>query len=443
VRESWTTAVRSVAGAGACLALGLLAAAGGWAGAFGTTTRVSVDSLGGETVFKSYAGNLAPSGRHVAFASWANDLVTGDTNGSQDISHHDRQTGATTRVSVASGGIQVFGGNSEDPSISANGRRIAFTSVAAGLVPEDTGGGWDVFVHDRISVTTVCASVDANGVPVGALSLDPVISADGRCVAFTSSSSKLVPGDINNVTDIFVRDLLAGTTSLESVAQNGAQALGASFEPSLSASGGLVAFKSNASNLVPLDTNGATDIFVRDRDAGTIERVSVASGGAQAHGASEHPALSPDGRFVAFASAAPNLVPSDQNGLLDVFVHDRRLSVTVRVSLAADGSEAVGGDSGSFGVSVSAHARRVAFGSAALNLVPGDDNGKADVFLRIRNPEATLLLSDSPDGQPGTKASRWPAITPDGRHVLFESDAKNLVPDDTNFIADVFVRDLP
>ncbi len=229
------------------------------------------------------------------------------------------------RVSVASNGTQGNDGSaaySGSPAISANGRYVAFASGSSNLVPGDTNDRTDVFVRDLRSGTTRRVSVAGDGTQANHGSHAPAISADGRYVTFASVASNLVPGDTNHTGDVFVRDLRSGTTRRVSVAGNGAQGNHSSYGSAISADGRYVAFLSDASNLVPGDTNGASDVFVRDRRSGTTRRVSVAGNGTQGNLDSGDQAISADGRYVAFDSYASNLVPGDTNDNQDVFVRD-------------------------------------------------------------------------------------------------------------------------
>ncbi len=226
----------------------------------------------------------------------------------------------TWRVSADSSGVDGNGGSYE-PSISGDGRFVAFWSPATNLVPGDTNSKEDVFVHDRQSGTTTRVSVDSLGVQGNGASLFPSISGDGRFVAFQSRATNLVPGDTNGWSDVFVHDRQTGTTTRVSVDSSGVQGnLDSSF-PSISGDGRFVAFYSFANNLVSGDTNGRADVLVHDRQSGTTTRVSIDSSGIQGKSLSEHPSISGDGRFVAFESAATNLVPGDTNAKRDVFVH--------------------------------------------------------------------------------------------------------------------------
>ncbi len=377
----------------------------------GQTTRVSVDSSGGQGNERSHYPSLSADGRYVAFDSYATNLV-GDTNRDWDVFVHDRQTGQTTRVSVDSSGGQGNNG-SFWPSISAGGRYVAFSSSATNLVPGDTNGYLDVLVHDRQTGQTTRASVfgaQGNGDSLGRLS----ISADGSCVAFNSYADNLVPGDTNGDWDVFVHDRQTGQTTRVSVDASGAQGNGGSYYPSITADARFVAFASDAPNLVPGDTNGVQDVFVHDRQTGRTTRVSVDASGAEGDNDSAYPSITADGRYVAFYSDASNLVPGDTNWYVDVFVHDRQTGQITRVSVDASGAE---GDDDSTYPSISADGRSVAFSSLATNLVPGDTNGFADIF--VRGPELTLeadplvvsggdvLVLTTYRGVPGNEASLW------------------------------------
>jgi len=419
------------------------APAGEAAGATGSgapsTTRVSVSSTGvqGNDESRNTPTAISADGRYVAFYSFASTLVPGDTNGRSDVFVRDRVTGTTSRVSVSSSGGQ---GNKESfsPAISADGRYVAFHSRATNLAPGDTNGTDDVFVRDRVTDTTTRVSVSSGGAQGNGSSSGPAISPDGRYVAFISEASNLAPGDTNGWDDVFVRDRVTDTTTRVSVSSSGDQGNGFDFEVAISSDGRYVAFGSDATNLVPRDTNGARDVFVRDRVAGTTTRVSVSSSGGQSNDESSYPAISADGRHVAFQSFAGNLVPGDTNGTTDVFVRDRVTGTTSRVSLNSSGGQ---GNGSSGGPAISPDGRYVAFASLASNLVPGDTNGTTDVFVRDRVTGTTSRVSVSSSGGQGNDLSYAPAISADVRYVAFSSDASNLVPGDTNGARDVFVRD--
>jgi Tol biopolymer transport system component len=249
--------------------------------------------------------------------------VAGDTNDREDIFVHDRVTKKTTRVSVRSSGTE---GNdhSEGASISADGRYIAFVSLSSNLVAGDTNDQVDTFVHDRVTKKTTRVNVKSDGKQGEQGSINyPSISADGRYVAFMYRGEDLVAGDTKGFTDIFVRDRVAKETTRVSVKSDGTEGNGDSVSPAISAAGRYVAFISLSSNLVAGDTNDSSDVFVHDRVTGKTRRVSVTSEGAEANGDSISPAISADGRVVAFDSYAPDLVADDTNDTLDVFVRVR------------------------------------------------------------------------------------------------------------------------
>lgn len=405
--------------------------------AAGDIQRVSVSgagppSAGGQTVYSSTSAN----GRYVAFSSFAENLVDADTNGVADVFLRDRLAGVTTRVSVTAGGGQVVGGGSFDPVLSADGRFVAFRTAAAGLVPDDTNALSDVFVCDRQSGQTTRVSVaTGGGQAVGGGSYDPAISADGRFVAFRSMATNLVGGDTNGASDIYVHDRLTGLTTRVSVATGGREAASGSFAPSISADGRLVAFDSVASNLVSDDTNEVADVFVHDRATGVTARVNAGVDGTEAAGgASLYPALSADGSVVAFESSATNLVEGDTNGSIDVFLVDLASRVVVRVSRPNGGGEAAG-DSGA--PSVNATGRYVTFASDAANLVGGDANAVGDVFVFDRQASTVARISTG-IGAEADGPSAFPASSAYGGVIVFESLAANLDASDTNRSMDVF-----
>jgi len=406
------------------------------------TTRVSVAGGGVQGNGPVHDVDLSDDSRYVAFVSSASNLVTGDTNGSPDVFVHDRFTGDTTRVSVTSGGAQVTGPGTGRPRISGDGRVVTFHSEAADLVPGDTNEATDVFVHDRSTGATRRVSVSSAAVQGNAPSLAPDISADGRFVTFQSTATNLVPGDTNNTT--------------------------AGADPH------------------------ASDVFVHDRQTGATTRVNVSSATALTEGAQAQPgsvsggaSISGDGTVVVFHSDAANLVAGDTNGTSDIFVHNRAVSTTARVtapvagphsspSVSADGSavaftvstgtspaassvyvydvgprastlagtkDGTVPDGTSDGGAISADGRLVAFESTADDLVAGDTNGRSDVFVRDRTKGTTRLVSHALDATPGDHASSAPSIDASGRWIAFVSKAADLVAADTNGVSDAFVVD--
>ena len=340
-------------------------------------SRISVDSIGNQAIGWSTSPSISADGRFVAFSSDASNLVSEDTNGTTDVFVHDRQTKQTTRLSVDSYGNQGNGG-SFSPSISADGRFVAFSSDASNLVSEDTNGTTDVFVHDRQTKQTTRVSVDSYGNQGNGASNYALVSAIGRFVAFDSSASNLIPGDTNGAYDVFIHDRETGQTSRVSVDSFGNQAYGDSFSPSISVDGRFVAYVSSWNNTVPGNLTRIRGVYVYDRQTGETARISVDSYGNQGNSDSRNPSISADGRFVAFDSYASNLVLDDTNHNSDIFVHDRQTRQTIRVNVNNSGVE---GDGGSFLPTICADGRYITFHSWDSNLVSGDTNNGLDIFV--------------------------------------------------------------
>jgi len=405
------------------------------------TQRSSVSSGGAQGDLGSGAPSISASGRIVVFRSAASNLVANDANGFADVFARDRQTGTTEIVSIGGGGAPADA-DSFAPVVSADGRIVAFFSRASNLVTGDTNGFQDVFVRDRLAGTTEIVSAGLGGAPGDGECGDPdvlllAISADGRYVAFDSGASNLVAGDANGKHDVFLRDRQSGTTELVSVATGGTQGDLDSFAPSMSPDARYLAFQSYATDLVGGDTNDYLDVFVRDRLAGTTERASIATSGAQAFSRSQNSSISADGRFVAFDTRADELVAGDTNQSFDCFLRDRLSGATIRVSVDSNGAEASGDSSHP---SLSADGRFVAFASGAV-LAAGDANGADDVFVRDLANGTIQRVSLATSGVEGDADSGEPSLSADGRHVAFAADAANLVAGDTNGVRDVFLRD--
>jgi len=409
----------------------------GLAGAMapGEVVRVSVATGGSQGTGRSQAPAISADGRCIAFQSLAANLVGGDTNNASDIFVHDRQTGQTSRVSISGTGTQVTD-DSFSPSISADGRFVAFASRARTLVSNDDNKACDIFLRDRQLGTTTRISATASGGWPNGDSWAPAISADGRFIAFHSFASNIVTGDTNLVADVFVHDRQTGSTSRVSLGPAGAQGNDQSLNPSISADGRFVAFHANASNLVSGDNNASWDIFRHDRQTGQTIRVSTTATGGEANGDSGAPAISADGRYVAFASRAGNLLAEDPNLDMDIFVKDCLTGEILLVSSAPAGVPS-NGDAGA--PAISPDARWIVFHTWADNLAAGDLNGRWDVFRFDRLGQTLTLVSRSPGAVPGNHDSMQPSVSGDGQHIAFYSLAADLVPGDTNQTADVFV----
>ena len=408
------------------------------------TRRASVRSDGGQVDLPSGTSALSADGRTVAFSSRA-EYDEADTNGLVDVVVRDLVSGRVTLGSVAVDGGPADGA-SWDPRLSGDGTLVMFRSDASNLVSGDTNNLTDVFVRNIPAGVTTRVSESSAGGQTNDRSWPTAMSDDGSVVLFGSSADDLIGGDTNGASDLFVRSLATGAVQRVSVGDGGQQGNGHAQAGALSADGRVVAFSSLASNLVPGDTNNTSDVFVRDLDSGTTRRVSVSGTGAQT-GSGFEPSISDDGRYVAYSGEKPPgtgyASPSR-----DVMVHDRMTGATTRVSEASDDlpnepSSHRHYDGPSFGAAISGDGQVVVFGSYATNLldVP-DTNGHFDVFRHVRATHTTTRVSVATDGTEANGESGVGQVSGDGSLIVFDSSASNLVPDDTNGVGDVFIRDL-
>lgn len=349
-----------------------------------TTNRVSINAAADQTDGQSNAPSISAGGRYVAFASDASNLVPGDTNGVVDVFVHDRDSGTTERVSLTDGGAEQVGtALFSRTAVSDDGCRIAFTTRSA-LVAADADGAPDAYVRDRCTATTILASVHNDGSQVGGEGILNGMSDDGTTVLF-SGTGAYVAADTNGASDVYVRDLSTGSNQLVSVASDGSTPGSAgpagNLAARLSRDGAVAAFASPTSTFVSGDGNAANDVFVRDLGPGTTTRVSVHSSGTEGDGDSVAPALSPSGSLVSFTSSATNLTPSDGNGVADVFVHNRGSGSTTSVTGVADAASSASAITGVSGA-------QVAFASGATNLAWNDTNNTQDVFYTFTGPLA-------------------------------------------------------
>jgi Tol biopolymer transport system component len=374
------------------------------------TELVSVDRATGNAAGSSLEPSISGDGRYVVFSSASARLVPGDTNAAADIFVRDRQTGLITRVSRNSSGQQANGASGR-PAISLNGRYVAFGSNATNLTPESLRG---VFVHDRETgatehVTSVFAAATL------------ALSADGRYLTILSLRPDV---DLQVIYDLSVWDR---RLDVREVIATGSRYRNAIFGAAFSGNGRYVAYAARGPGVI-----------VYDRLTRLRERVDLNSNEEPGNHLATQLSISRDGRYVAFTSYATNLAASDSNGVSDVFVRDREAGTTTRVSVGPGARQA---DGNSYGPSISAYGRYVAFVSDAGNLVSSDQNGVADIFLRDRQTGVTQLLSVNSNGKQGDLASESPAINAGGRYVAFASSASDLVSNDFNTSRDVFVRD--
>jgi len=366
----------------------------------GRITRISVSSRGQQANADSYNPSVSGDGRFVVYDSFASNLVDDDDNGKGDVFLYDRLSATTTLISRGLDGHPAAG-QSGFAAITADGNTVAFESTAPNIVAGPPGPGTQIYTWDRRTGAFELITRSWTGGAAGASSGAPSVSADGRYIAFASASDTLVPGDYNQADDVFVRDRKLGMTQRVSVNSAGGEANGKSAAPSISADGRLVAFESTATNLLgtdPLPQNlprlpqgptgpgrgsGRTfvgDVFVHDLTSGQTRRVNVASEGTEANAESYGAAISGDGRWVAFVSLASNLVPGKSNGAREVFVHDLQTGTTERVCVGLGGLAC---NKLSITPSLDRNGDRIAFASEATNVVAGDHNLDADIFVRL------------------------------------------------------------
>ncbi len=411
-------------------------------------TRIASVSTGGvqgdaDTQFTS----ISADGRYVAWHSPGRFYHPDDTDSISDVFVRDMTTGDTILASRATGlaGAKTNGG-STFPSLSADGRYVAFQTGATNLDPADSDFSLDIYVRDlQTGVNVLCSrATGAAGAKGNASSFSPSLSGDGRYVAYQTAATNLDPDDADPAPDIYIRDLSTDTTYLVSRDTAGAKAVGFNQDPHLSSDGTVICFTTDAVGLDAADTNGYPDVYARDWSAGSpaTRLVSRETGAAGPVGdsPSSTPAISADGRYVAFVSLAQNLAALDNNGASDVFVRDLLLDVTVRATVDSFGNESAGG--GGVSISISGDGRFVVFSSGATNLVEDDTNKAVDVFIRDLVAGTTRRISVATYGAEtnGSGSSDRPSLSRDGRYVVFSSFDNSLVETDTNGKADAFLR---
>ena len=469
----------------------------------GSITLASVTATGGQGNAQSNYSYLSNNGMFIAFMSSASNFDPADSNTSEDVYFKNLITGELRVVSVNNSGV-VSNGFSEAPFVSDDGQKVVFSSVGTNLVNDDGNGDMDVFLRDLIDGTTQLVSRTAAGIPADRGGRWGALDPTGRYVSFLSISNDLVPGDNNQgLSDIFIKDLQTGEVSIlttdpsgnpasevtdqlyspvPSWSQDGRylvfhhysnlvdpyQATSSIYrkdmmtgdielastrldmlpnftgssdsnEAAINADGQFVAFSSNANNLTLNDTNTFQDIFIMNRQLGLNELVSVTPDGIAANGTSNSPSLSRDARFVAFVSQATNLVANDTNNSHDIFVKDRSNGSVMRANTLPNGQVSNGSAGLPF---LSGDGSRMAFASNAFDLYAGDNNSQSDVFVKDLVGGGVTIVSATASGLVGNGMSTNPIMSEDGRYVLFRSMASNLVPGDNNGTWDLFVKDL-
>ena len=400
----------------------------------------SLDSSGDAANGCAVDPAISDNGQFVAFASGARFIVPQDNNFLEDVYVYERSSGQLERISSGAGGVPTSGGDSFAPDISADGRYVTFISNATNIVTPDTASD-DVFLHDRLTGETVRVSQVSDTQPSNGDALHAAISGDGNWVAFTSRATNLVPGDTNNMADLFLWERATGNTEKISRSISMSDADGEAFGVDISFDGNEIVFDSTATNMVTTtDINGAPDIFLYDRQLDMIEILSIDMGGSAANNGSYEPKVSGDGRFVVFATDATNaILTGDLNGFTDIVLLDRMQMTTIKVS-----SDTAGGatDGPSFAPAISANGTTVAYASDATNIVDSDTNGSTDVFLLKLDGSDTRWISSDLSGNAALGFAFGSSLNHNGRLVAFDSDFSMYFAGDDNACSDVFVRDL-
>jgi uncharacterized repeat protein (TIGR01451 family) len=409
----------------------------------GTTTLISVNTNGVAANSYSDLPRLNAAGNVVAFYSEAQDLVSQTVTGSGDIYHRDITAGLTRLVSVATNGTSGSSSGAYDPEISSDGRYVIFESGATNLSAlDDNPLAWDIYLRDLSN--SICELITVNGTASGSGNgdaYDPALSADGRYVAFETYANNLGPADAGNILDLYVRDRLSGSNMLCSVNTNGTGGGNdQSFDAVVSANGRMILFESIASDLAAGDNNGTTDIFAYDTWSNVLHLVSanLANSGA-GNGQSLDPAVSADGRYVAFQSLASDLIAGDTNNATDIFVRDLQTGTTTLISGNCDSGQP--GNSDSYDPSISDDGRYVAFESYATDLTAGRfATGQENIYRRDRQLGTTELVSYNRFQNGGGNGNAYYAlISADGTAVAFAAYASDLVAFDGNINDDIFV----
>jgi Ca2+-binding RTX toxin-like protein len=395
----------------------------------------------------SYTPSLSRDGSLVAFSSWASNLHPADAVRLPDVYVKNLETGDVELASTSDSGVKDNRG-SYSPSLSADGQIVAFQSTGTNLDPADTEFKWDIYVKDLSTGNLTLASTSTSGVKGNDSSFLPSISADGTRVAFTSWARNLDNADTNNVPDVYVKDLTTGDLILASTSDNGVIGnQGVGFPVSLSADGTAVAYQSTSTNLDPNDTNGATDVFVKNLLTGELTLASTTDSNAPANNVSYQPSLSANGQVVAFMSAASNLDPADTDRNPDVYVKNLSTGEVTLASASDFGVRHNGRLHESAGPplppALSDDGTRVAFQTTATNLDSNDSGVEYDVYVKDLLTEDVYLASSSVVGRGGNGWSWAPDISGDGHKVAFESLSTNLIPSDTDGLSDIYVKEVP
>lgn len=398
----------------------------------------SVGATGTGANRDSYYSVISQDGRFVVFQSEATNLTANDTTSFYDIFWKDMQTGRIELVSVTTSG-NSSGRNALQSAMSADGRFVAFETDASNIVAGDTNGTWDIFVRDMQAGTTQRVSVSSSGAQGGGRSDSPFVTSDGRYVFFHSYTA-FVPEDTNPGYDVYRHDMISGQTLLVSTGAGGLIGNGDSIWPWASDDGNRVVFVSWSTNWITGDTNGQGDAFLKDLSTGAIQRINVSSAGAQNNGETVWPSISGNGKYATFVSWGSTLVSGDTNGNWDVFVRDLTNNTTTRINVRPDGAQA---NSYAYSpVPLSRDGRYVAFASLATDLVAGDTNGFQDIFVRDLLTNTTRRATFGYTGVQVNDDCFVPWFSGDGRYLTYTCEGPNPVPSDANGRRDIFTVDL-
>ena len=397
-----------------------------------STTDAGLTSSG-----ESIEPSLSGDGSIVAFRSQGR-LDPTDTDPIVDIYVKNLTTGDISLASTSNQGVKG-NGPSWRASLSSDGTRVAFRSKATNLDPGDTDLVWDIYVKDMVTGHLTLVSATQGGTKGNGDSDDPVLSPDGTQVAFDSTSTNLDPADTDPIPDIYVKDLVTGALTLASTTQAGVKGDGYSQGPSLSADGGVVAFRSQSDNLNVNDADTTQDIYVKDLGSGTLILASTTEGGTKGNGGANAPQLSADGNRVLFRTDSSNLDPIDTDSFHDIYLKDLLSGSLQLVSTTASGVKA---NDSCYNPSLSADASEAAFACFATNLDPNDVDPLLDIFVKDIGSGVVSLASAADDGTKTNGNSFFPSIAKDGSSVAFRSDATNLDPADTSTNPDIYVKQL-
>lgn len=400
---------------------------------------ITRDADGGPTDGDAFVGGTSRDGSLVTFMSFATDLVPDDDNGEADVFLTDASSGATSLLSRTPAG-EPANGESIGPVLSPDGRWVAHYSAATDLVDgADDNATTDVFLTRVADGRTLRASTSVDGAAGSGESSYPAVSGRGRYVAYQSWADDLVAGDTNGVSDLFVLDRRSGETTMITNAPDGSPADNFSDHPSISRDGRFVAFTSAATNLVADKTTPWNDIFVHDRETGETTLISRTPAGQPAGSNSFDPSISPDGRYVVYMSRASDLTSDvDTNFVGDIFRHDRETGETILISRSTGGGTAV---AESHEPSISRNGKVITFYSYAWDLVADDvDDWWGDVYMLRQRRGELVKITESPVGDPADFHSANAHVSADGSTIAFSSGATNLVAGDTNGLRDAFVR---